>query len=197
MDVSETEIPGLLVIEPRVHRDERGYFLETWNQRRYPPLPPFVQDNLSYSRQGVLRGLHYQHPRGQGKLVGVTRGEVFDVAVDLRRGSPTFGRWWGTTLSAANARQLYIPVGCAHGFLVLSHDALFAYKCTGYYVPEDEMTVLWSDPEIAIEWPAVAPMVSPKDRKGWRLRDLREENLPEYRGPGVVAGPDADAARVP
>ncbi|RMG87623.1 MAG: dTDP-4-dehydrorhamnose 3,5-epimerase [Candidatus Dadabacteria bacterium] len=183
MRVVETELPGVLLVEPRVFGDERGYFLETYQARRYAEagIPgPFVQDNLSFSRRGVLRGLHYQHPHGQGKLVWVLQGEVFDVAVDIRRGSPFFGRWVGVRLSAENKRQLWIPPGFAHGFCVVSETALFAYKCTDYYAPEAEGTVRWDDPALAIDWPVADPVVSAKDAAGLRLAEIPPERLPAY-----------------
>jgi len=156
MRVTETELPGVLLIEPAVFGDERGYFLETWSAARYPAngVPvSFVQDNLSKSRQGTLRGLHLQHPHGQAKLVYVVTGEVFDVAVDVRVGSPTFGRWYGTTLSETNKRQIYIPTGFAHGFCVTSNEAIFAYKCSDGYHPEAELTIAYDDPDIGVRWP--------------------------------------------
>lgn len=180
MKVVETEIPDLLVIEPDIFHDHRGRFLELWNQARYPDLPEFVQDNLSTSHRGVLRGLHFQHPNGQGKLVTALRGEVFDVAVDLRRGSPAFGRWWGTRLSAEDHRQLWVPKGFAHGFVSLADDSVISYKCTTFYSPEHERTVRWNDPDIGIEWPIAAPELSEKDRAGCGLVELDEESLPEY-----------------
>ncbi len=188
MRVTPTELPEVLVVEPRVFGDERGYFLETFQARRYAQagIPgPFVQDNLSFSRRGVLRGLHYQHPHGQGKLVWVLQGEVFDVAVDIRRGSPTFGRWVGVWLSAENKRQLWIPPGFAHGFCVVSETALFTYKCTDYYAPEAEGTVRWDDPELGIAWPVSDPIVSPKDAAGLRLREIPAQRLPPYRRRGA------------
>jgi dTDP-4-dehydrorhamnose 3,5-epimerase len=183
MNVVETDLPGVLILEPKVFGDERGFFMETWNARRYEEagLPArFVQDNLSYSARGVLRGLHFQHPQPQGKLVSVLRGEVFDVAVDIRVGSPTFGEWTGVTLSAENKRQFYVPPDFAHGFLVTGEDALFFYKCTDYYAPSSEGTVLWNDPEIGIEWPADAPTLSEKDRAAPPLREMPEGSLPRY-----------------
>ncbi len=184
MNVVETSLPGVLVVEPDVFGDERGFFMETWNARRYEEagLPGcFVQDNLSYSARGVLRGLHYQSPQPQGKLVSVLRGEVFDVAVDIRVGSPTFGEWTGVTLSAENKRQFYVPPDFAHGFLVTGEDALFFYKCTDYYAPEAEGIVLWNDPEIGIEWPTDAPMLSERDGKAPPLREIPEGSLPRYQ----------------
>lgn len=180
MNITETEIPGLLVIEPDIHHDHRGRFLELWNEDRYG-LPRFVQDNLSTSHGGVLRGLHFQHPNGQGKLVTVVRGEVFDVAVDLRRGSSTFGRWWGTRLSAEDHRQLWVPEGFAHGFLSLVDDSTVSYKCTAFYSPADERTLRWDDPDVGIEWPMTGPELSEKDRAGRRLRAFDDAELPSYR----------------
>ncbi len=183
MNVIETDLPGVLVIEPRIFGDERGFFMESWNRRRYKEagLPDgYVQDNLSFSTHGVLRGLHFQNPNPQGKLVSVLRGEVFDVAVDIRVGSPTFGRWTGITLSAENKRQLYVPPDFAHGFVVTSEAALFFYKCTDYYVPASEGTVLWNDPEIGIEWPIAEPNLSDKDRLARPLREMRGDDLPRH-----------------
>lgn len=183
MKVIETDLPGVLILEPRVFGDERGFFMESWNARRYAQygLPThFVQDNLSFSRRGVLRGLHFQNPQPQGKLVSVLQGEVFDVAVDIRVGSPTFGRWTGVTLSAEDKRQFYIPPDFAHGFVVTSETALFFYKCTDYYAPASEGTVLWDDPEIGIEWPLENPTLSEKDRQAPILSEMPEANLPRY-----------------
>ena len=183
MKVVETDLPGVLIIEPRVFGDERGFFMESWNERRYEEagLPgSFVQDNLSFSTHGVLRGLHFQNPRPQGKLVSVLRGEVFDVAVDIRAGSPTFGRWMGVTLSAENKRQFYVPPDFAHGFVVTSEAALFFYKCTEYYSPTSEGIVLWNDPDIGIEWPTGAPILSERDRAAPPLREIPEEGLPRF-----------------
>lgn len=166
MTVTELRLPGLLLIEPDVYRDDRGSFMETWNERAYRGLgieATFVQDNLSSSKHGVLRGLHFQDPHPQGKLVSVPQGKVFDVSVDLRAGSDTYGEWAATTLSAENARQLYIPEGFAHGFLVLSEQALFHYKCTDFYHPEAEGSVRWDDPELDIEWPMEDVTLSEKD----------------------------------
>jgi dTDP-4-dehydrorhamnose 3,5-epimerase len=183
MNVVETSLPGVLIIEPKVFGDERGFFMETWNGRRYEEagLPGrFVQDNLSYSARGVLRGLHFQNPQPQGKLVSVLRGEVFDVAVDVRVGSPTFGEWTSVTLSAENKRQFYVPPDFAHGFLVTGEDAIFCYKCTDYYVPSSEGILLWNDPEIGIEWPTDAPTLSERDGKAPPLREMPEGSLPRY-----------------
>ena len=180
MNVLTCGIAGLLTIEPKVLGDKRGFFVETWNRRRYHEAgldADFVQDNLSFSRQGTLRGLHYQNPNPQGKLLQVLQGEVFDVAVDLRRSSPTFGKWHGLVLSAENKRQFYVPAGFAHGFLVLSETALFHYKCTDFYSQKDEMTLLWNDPAIGIDWPAKQPLLSEKDTGGVALRDLPADKL--------------------
>ena len=185
MKVTQTRLPGVVIVEPRVFRDDRGYFLETWSAAASETagLPTeFLQDNLSFSAVGVLRGLHYQFPTAQGKLVSVVRGEVFDVAVDIRVGSPTFGQWVGETLSAENGRQLYIPEGFAHGFLVTGTEpASFAYKCTAGYDPTGQCSVLWDDPEIGIVWPVEAPLLSPKDRDAPRLNAIAEDRLPRYQ----------------
>ena len=183
MEVIETKLPGVLVIEPKVFGDERGFFMETWNEARYREagLPyEFVQDNLSFSQHGVLRGLHFQNPNQQGKLVYVLQGKVFDVAVDIRLGSPHFGEWTGATLSAENKRQFYIPEGFAHGFVVTGESALFAYKCTDRYNGQAEGGVLWDDPEIGIEWPIEEPTLSEKDKNAPLLSDMPEERLPRY-----------------
>ena len=180
MKVATCDIPGLLIIEPKVFGDARGFFLETWNQRRYREagLPAdFVQDNISFSRRGTLRGLHFQNPNPQGKLLQVLQGEVFDVALDIRRSSATFGKWHGLVLSAENKRQFYIPSGFAHGFAVLSDTALFHYKCTEFYSPRDEMAICWDDPDVGIEWPLKEPVLSERDAKGLRLRDAPRERL--------------------
>jgi dTDP-4-dehydrorhamnose 3,5-epimerase len=183
MNVLRCDLAGLLVIEPKVFGDARGYFLETWNQRRYREAGlevGFVQDNLSSSRRGILRGLHLQNPNPQGKLLQVLQGEVFDVAVDLRRGSPTFKQWHGLLLSEQNKRQFYIPPGFAHGFAVLSEMALFYYKCTAFYSPADELSIRWDDPEIGVDWPLKEPLLSERDAKGLRLRDVPEERLVSF-----------------
>ena len=185
MKVIETDIPGLLLIEPQVFGDERGWFVESWQQERYAEhgIPgPFVQDNLAFSQRGVLRGLHLQHPYDQGKLVQVISGEVFDVAVDVRRGSPYFGRWVGATLSGENKHQFYVPAGFAHGYCVTSDEALFSYKCTDGYHPETQFSVRWDDPELGIEWPLDGePILSGKDRDAPCLSDVSEQRLPPYR----------------
>ncbi len=180
MNIIPCELPGLLIFEPKVFGDPRGYFMETWNQRRYRDAgltAAFVQDNISVSRRGALRGLHFQNPSPQGKLVSVWSGEVFDVAVDLRRSSPTFGKWHGLRLSAENKRQFFVPPGFAHGFVVLSEEAMFHYKCTDFYSPKDEMTIRWDDPEIGIAWPIETPTLSERDAKGRLLRDVPKECL--------------------
>ncbi len=180
MNVISCDIPGLLLVEPKVFGDARGFFMETWNRQRYRDAGlagDFVQDNVSLSRRGILRGLHFQNPGGQGKLVSVLHGEVFDAAVDIRRSSPTFGRWHGLTLSAENKRQFFIPPGFAHGFAVLSETALFAYKCTEPYAPQNELTLAWNDPEIGIRWPLESPHLSEKDARGLRLREIPKERL--------------------
>jgi len=183
MKVTAAKIPGLLIIEPTVYADTRGFFMETYSQDRYAKakLPTrFVQDNLSLSMQGTLRGLHLQHPHGQGKLCTVFEGEVFDVAVDVRTGSPSFGQWEGIRLSSESMRQLYIPPGFAHGFCVLSDRALFSYKCTEIYTSENEIGVAWNDEDIGIEWPIDDPCLSHKDSRNPRLRDLPPDRLPRY-----------------
>jgi len=183
MEVFETELPGVLILEPKVFGDARGFFLETWNQARYEQagIPGhFVQDNLSFSGKGTLRGLHFQNPNAQGKLVQVIQGEVYDVAVDIRQGSPTFGKWVGITLSAENRRQVFVPAGFAHGFCVISDSALFSYKCTDIYNPKAEVSIIWNDPDIGIDWPVTEPELSEKDRKAPRLSQLPEDRLPSY-----------------
>ena len=180
-----TELPGVVIIEPDVHRDERGFFLETYHQRRYAAygiLGPFVQDNHSFSLRGTLRGLHTQlPPRAQGKLVRAVEGEMFDVAVDVRRGSPTFARWVGVVLSGESFRQLYIPPGFAHGFCVLSERVHVEYKCTDMYDRAHELTIAWNDPAIGVAWPIEAPTLSAKDAKAPRLADLLDR-LPRREG---------------
>ncbi len=181
----ETPLAGVRLIEPRVFGDARGFFMETWNQARYAELglpPRFVQDNLSFSRRGVLRGLHFQNPNGQGKLVYVLQGEVFDVAVDVRLGSPTFGQVASAILSADNKRQFYIPPGFAHGFCVTSESALFAYKCTEFYDPKAEASLLWSDPALGIDWPVEVPELSAKDAAAPTLAAFPRDRLPVYAG---------------
>jgi dTDP-4-dehydrorhamnose 3,5-epimerase len=175
--VTPTAIPDVLIIEPKVFDDERGYFMESFNQKAFDEAVgqhvQFVQDNHSRSAKGVLRGLHYQIQQPQGKLVRVTSGAVFDVAVDIRRSSPTFGKWIGVVLAAENHRQLWVPEGFAHGFLVLTESADLLYKTTDYYVPADERTILWSDAMLGIDWPdvGVVPILSAKDQAGGRLSE--------------------------
>jgi dTDP-4-dehydrorhamnose 3,5-epimerase len=179
-----TELPGVISIEPDVHGDPRGFFLETYHRARYEEggvEGEFVQDNHSRSKGGILRGLHMQYEHLQAKLVRVVEGEVFDVAVDVRRGSPHFGKWVAAVLSAENFKQLYIPPGFAHGFYVTSEAAQFVYKCTDFYHPETELTIAWNDPDLAIRWPTENPNVSAKDANGQRLADLLHL-LPEYDG---------------
>jgi len=176
MQAKRLAIPDLFLLEPKVFGDARGFFLESYNRRVFKTAvgadPAFIQDNHSRSAKGVLRGLHYQIKQPQGKLVRVTAGEVFDVAVDIRKSSPTFGQWVGEILSAENKRQMWIPVGFAHGFLVLSDHAEFLYKTTDYYAPEHERCIAWNDPAIGVRWPAgSSPVLSAKDQQGVLLRD--------------------------
>jgi dTDP-4-dehydrorhamnose 3,5-epimerase len=185
MNVIQTPLPGVVVVEPKVFGDARGFFLETYNQQRYQEAgidAVFVQDNHSRSRRGVLRGLHYQLEQTQGKLVQVQRGEVYDVAVDVRHGSPTFGQWYGCVLSGENHRQLYIPAGYAHGFVVLSEECDFVYKCTDYYHPQSEQSVAWDDPDLAIAWPLRDVQLSAKDGAAPRLKDMDPAKLPRFEG---------------
>ena len=176
MNVVRTAIPDVLVLEPRVFPDERGFFLESWNARAFRAAigfdVAFVQDNHSRSRRGVLRGLHYQIVQPQGKLVRVVRGRVFDVAVDLRKSSTTFGRWAGVELDADNHRQVFVPPGFAHGFLVLSDAADVLYKTTDYYAPQHERCLIWNEPDVGIDWPVAGePVLAAKDREGLRLNE--------------------------
>ncbi len=183
MKVLSTSLEGVLVIEPSVFEDKRGFFMETYQQKKYRESGidhDFVQDNLSYSVRRTLRGLHYQFPHAQAKLVQVITGEIYDVAVDIRRGSPTFGKWIGVHLSDKNKRQIYVPEGFAHGFCVLSETALFMYKCSDLYAPDCEGGIFWSDPDIGIEWPVENPLFSEKDSKFVYLRDIHSERLPVY-----------------
>jgi dTDP-4-dehydrorhamnose 3,5-epimerase len=183
MRVVPTDLPEVLIVEPRMHGDPRGFFYESFQATRYAEagIPgPFVQDNLSRSVRGTLRGLHFQEPWAQGKLVQVLRGTVWDVAVDVRRGSPRFGRWIALELSETTPRQLWIPPGFAHGFCVLSDSADFFYKCTELYSPESERSVAWDDPAIGIAWPVEEPLLSPKDRAAPRLADAPV--LPVFSG---------------
>ncbi|MFW1158075.1 dTDP-4-dehydrorhamnose 3,5-epimerase [Vibrio parahaemolyticus] len=180
MNVIDTNIPDVKIIEPRVFGDERGFFMETWNHKQFEEQVTgkptnFVQDNHSKSKKGILRGLHYQIENTQGKLVRVVAGEVFDVAVDIRKNSPTYGMWVGVYLSGDNKQQLWVPKGFAHGFYVVSEEAEFVYKCTDYYHPQSEITIAWDDPKINIEWPIVdniPPQLSDKDCKGLKFEEL-------------------------
>lgn len=184
MKIVSTDFDGLVVIEPDVHRDPRGYLLETWNQSRYSTAGirhDMLQENLSWSRGGVLRGLHFQNPHAQAKLIMVLVGEIFDVAVDVRRGSPTFAKWFGTRLSGDDRRQLFIPQGFAHGFCVLSDAALVSYKCSDAYRAEAELTILWSDERLGIDWPVKTPVLSAKDAGAARFDDIPPQRLPEWR----------------
>jgi dTDP-4-dehydrorhamnose 3,5-epimerase len=181
MKVTPCGLAGLLLVEPDVFGDARGFFLETWQEQRYREAGiagPFVQDNVSFSRRGILRGLHFQNPSAQGKLMSVLEGEVFDVAVDLRRSSPTFGRWHGVRLSGENHAQFYVPPGFAHGFQVVSEAALVFYKCTDFYTPRHELAIAWNDPAIGVQWPIAEPVLSAKDRCGMRLSDVPADRLP-------------------
>lgn len=176
MKVIQTDVEDVLIIEPKVFGDDRGFFMETFNAKRYREKTDinadFVQDNHSKSAKGVLRGLHFQENHPQGKLVRVIRGEVFDVAVDIRTDSNSYGKWVGVTLSADNKRQLWVPPGFAHGFVTLSDSAEFEYKCTDYYHPEDEVCLAWDDPTVAIDWPILDPSLSEKDKCGLALKEL-------------------------
>ncbi|MEO0368253.1 MAG: dTDP-4-dehydrorhamnose 3,5-epimerase [Pseudomonadota bacterium] len=175
MQAETTKLPGVLLITPQVYGDDRGFFMETYNQAKAKELglpETFVQDNHSKSSKGVLRGLHYQSPQWQGKLVRAVQGEIFDVAVDIRTGSSTFGQWVGFFLNDENKQQLYVPEGFAHGFVVTSETAEVVYKCTDLYAPNQEGSLLWNDPDIGIEWPLASPLLSEKDKVGVRLQDL-------------------------
>lgn len=185
MKVIETKIPDIKIIEPTVFGDERGFFMETWNQKKFEEqvtgkATPFVQDNHSKSKKGILRGLHYQTENTQGKLVRVVSGEVFDVVVDVRKRSATFGQWVGVYLSADNKRQLWVPKGFAHGFYVTSDEAEFVYKCTDFYNPEAEISLLWNDDALSIEWPiniGEYPILSCKDKDGLTLKEAPSCNV--------------------
>lgn len=183
MNVIETQLPGCLIFEPRVFGDDRGFFYESFNADKLAPLGldlAWKQGNVSSSVEGVLRGLHYQWPKPQGKFVSVVQGEVWDVAVDIRRGSPTFGKWTAVTLSAKNKRHFWIPSGFAHGFVVTSETAVFNYLCTETYDPKADSNVAWNDPELAIDWPVSNPSLSPKDEIAPFLKDIAEDRLPIY-----------------
>lgn len=184
MSFHRTALPGVILVEPEVHGDARGFFVETYHERRYVEGgigEQFVQDNHSKSKRGTLRGLHAQLHKPQGKLVRAVEGEIFDVAVDVRSGSPTFGRWVGELLSAENFRQLYVPPGFVHGFCVLSESAQVEYKVTAFYDQDDEYGVIWNDPDIAIDWPIDDPLLSDRDRAAPTLREI-EDRLPRYEG---------------
>lgn len=184
MERIETAIPGVLLLQPKVFRDERGFFFESYHRERFASLgihDIFGQDNHSRSQRGTVRGLHYQLQHAQAKLCRVVVGEVFDVAVDIRRGSPTFGKWVGAVLSAENQKQIYIPPGFAHGFAVLSDTAEFLYKCSDFYYPEDDFGVLWNDPHLKIDWRVKEPVLSEKDKKFLPLASIPAERLPRYR----------------
>ncbi len=181
--IIKTGIEGVLIFEPKVFGDDRGFFMETWSRDRYREAGldvEFVQDNISSSSRGVLRGLHYQNPQPQGKLVQVLKGEVLDVAADIRVGSPTFGKVATCLLSDENHRQFYVPAGFAHGFCVLSETALFLYKCTAFYNAGAEGGLLWNDPDLGIDWPVADPILSEKDSIALRLKDIPKEKLPVY-----------------
>ena len=184
MQVTPTSLPGVLIVEPNIFTDKRGFFMEIYHLRRYTEFgmePVFVQDNMSYSVQGTLRALHYQLPYAQAKLVQVITGTIFDVAVDIRRTSPTFGQWVGVHLSDENRHQLFIPEGFAHGLCVLSETAYVLYKCTDFYAPDAERGILWSDPALGIDWPVKDPLISPRDSQFPLLRDVSAEFLPVFR----------------
>jgi len=181
VNIKQLALPGVFLIEPVCFKDNRGYFMETFHQQKYQTAgidQAFVQDNHSHSSQGVLRGLHYQLKHPQGKLIYAVTGTIFDVAVDIRKGSPSFGQWIGAELSADNKRQIYIPQGFAHGFVVLSKSADVIYKCTDLYAPGDEYGILWSDPEIGINWPIENPILSQKDLENPGLNQISESHLP-------------------
>lgn len=183
MEVTKLDIPGLMLFEPKVFGDNRGFFIESYNKERYKEAGldvDFVQDNMSYSQKGVLRGLHCQNPNSQGKLVSVIQGAVYDVAVDIRLGSPTFGKSYGIELDSDKKMQFYVPPGFAHGFCVLTETALFAYKCTDFYHPENEFSVLWNDPDLKIDWPIENPSLSEKDKIALRLKDIDSSKLVKF-----------------
>lgn len=184
MKVVETSLPGCVAIEPQVFGDARGFFYESYNEAKFREAGMdrrFVQSNVSRSARGVLRGLHYQWPNPQGKLVSVLEGEVYDVAVDIRRGSPTFGQWAGVMLTAENHRHFWVPEGFAHGFCVLSEHATFAYQCTDLYDAKADGSIRWNDAAIGVDWPISKPLLSDKDAKAPLLADVPQDRLPEYR----------------
>ncbi|MHC1742682.1 MAG: dTDP-4-dehydrorhamnose 3,5-epimerase [Syntrophobacteraceae bacterium] len=183
MKITPTDLPEVMIVDPDLYRDQRGYLLETYQLKRYPDLgisASFVQDNLSFSKRGVLRGLHYQRGQPQGKLVTVMHGRIFDVAADIRLGSPTFGRWVGVELSSEDHRQIYVPEGFAHGFCVLSETAVVLYKCTDYYAPPEERGILWNCPTLGIPWPVGEPILSSKDGSLPTLKEVGAEELPRF-----------------
>ncbi len=183
MKFTKTSFPDVFLIEPDVFKDTRGFFMETYNQRKYAEAgidQVFVQDNYSHSKYGILRGLHYQLKNAQGKLVFVITGEIFDIVVDIRIGSPMFGQWFGAHLSAENRRQIFVPEGFAHGFIVLSESVDVIYKCTDFYTHGDEYGIFWADPTIGIDWPIKNPILSDKDSKNPKLREIQEELLPAF-----------------
>jgi dTDP-4-dehydrorhamnose 3,5-epimerase len=185
MKVLASSLDGVRIIEPAVYADARGFFTETYNRERYCAAgfaQWFVQDNLSFSVGRTLRGLHYQHPHDQAKLIMAVKGEIYDVAVDIRRGSPRFGQWVGVRLSEDNKRQIFIPEGFAHGFCVLSEAAIVTYKCSDLYHPGSEGGLIWNDPDLGIDWPVTDPLISEKDRRNGTLKDLPAERLPAYEG---------------
>ena len=186
MQFTKTALPDVFLIEPDVFKDDRGFFMETYHQRKYAEGgigQVFIQDNYSHSRYGILRGLHYQLKNAQGKLILVITGEIFDIVVDIRLGSPKFGQWLGTYLSAENRRQIFVPEGFAHGFIVLSDSVDVIYKCTDFYNPGDEYGIFWADPTIGIDWPIRNPILSDKDSKNPKLSEIPEELLPAFRHP--------------
>ena len=181
MKFTPLEIPGVVLVEPDVFADARGFFTELYHQKKYAEGGidrTFLQDNYSHSKKNVLRGMHYQRTNPQGKLIGVIRGKIYDVVADVRRGSPTFGRWIAEELSSENRRQLFVPEGCLHGFCVLSDEADVLYKCTTFYVPADDQGIAWNDPTLRIQWPTRDPVLSPKDAALPKLADLPESLLP-------------------
>jgi len=185
MKIIKTALPGVIELALDVCTDKRGFFVETYQQQRFEDLGihcRFVQDNLSHSYRGVLRGLHYQHPHPQAKLVQVLAGEIFDVVVDIRRGSASFGKWAGAILSEERSRLLYVPEGFAHGFCCMSERALVHYKCSDFYSPAFEIGIFWADPDLSIDWPVKTPLISEKDSRCRFLRDLPMERLPVYEG---------------
>lgn len=188
MNVTPLALPEVLLLEPRVFGDARGYFKEIHSARTFPLAESFVQDNVSFSSEGILRGLHLQHPNSQGKLVMALVGSIFDVAVDVRPGSPTFGKHVTAELTGENHRQLYVPPGFAHGFAVTSPTALVLYKCTALYAPENELSIAFDDPDLGIDWPVKEPQLSGKDKAGLRLKDVPHERLVAYFAAAHGAG---------